>query len=75
MNSTTIIIGIAVLLFGAYSTVMHLKYPEKIKKLASLKELFGDKTGDRIHFGAYCVLPLAAGAIFIYAGTKGAALF
>ncbi len=37
MNSTTIIIGIAVLLFGAYSTVMHLKYPEKIKKLASLK--------------------------------------
>lgn len=75
MNTTTIVIGTAVFMFGVYTFVMRIVRPEKLGRLASLKELFGDRIGDRIHLGAYAGIPLIAGAVFLFAGFKGISLF
>lgn len=75
MNTTTIIIGTAVFLFGLYTTVLRTLRPQKLGKLAALQELFGDKTGNLVHLLIYSVLPLVAGAIFLFAGTRGVSLF
>lgn len=75
MNPLTVAIGVAVLLFGAYTAVNRIRRPHKLAKLAALQELFGEKTGGLIHLLAYCIVPLLAGAMFIYSGVKGAPLF
>jgi hypothetical protein len=75
MNTTTLVIGAAVLLFGLYTCFFRYMDPHKLTKLQALKDLFGDDSGDRIHFVAYAILPLAAGAVFIFAGIKGVSLF
>lgn len=74
MNTTTLVIGVAILLFGVYTTVMRFLQPQKMAKLEALKDLFGDKTGNLIHLGAYSVIPLLAGVIFVIAGVKGISL-
>jgi hypothetical protein len=75
MNTTTLIIGIAVLLFGLYTCFFRYANPQKLTKLQALKDLFGNESGDRIHLIVYAILPLAAGAIFVFAGIKGVSLF
>jgi len=75
MNTTTLIIGAAVLLFGVYMTIMRYTRPQGLKKLEALKDLFGDKTGNLIHMLAYSIMPLMAGGIFLLAGVKGISLF
>lgn len=75
MNTTTIVIGTAVFLFGVYTTFMRTLRPEKLGKLSALKDLFGEKNGNLIHLGAYAILPLVAGAVFLFAGVKGISLF
>lgn len=75
MNTTTIIIGTAVFLFGLYSAILRILRPQKLGKLSALKELFGDSTGNLIHLATYAVLPLIAGVIFLIAGFKGVSLF
>jgi len=75
MNTTTMFVGTALLLFGLYTSIMRAMQPAKLSRLAALKELFGDKIGNRIHVLAYSVAPLAAGAIFLFAGSRGASLF
>lgn len=75
MNTTTLVIGTAVFMFGLYTTILRFLRPEKLGKLDALKELFGEKTGDRIHLAVYAVLPLVAGGIFLFAGSRGISLF
>jgi hypothetical protein len=75
MNITTVIIGVAAILFGIYTLYLRIKSPEKLGKLNAMKDKFGNGIGNAIHFIAYSLIPLAAGAIFIFAGLKGASLF
>lgn len=75
MNTTTIVIGTAVFMFGLYTTVLRYLRPHKLGKLAALQELFGEKNGNLIHLLSYSVLPLVAGAIFLFAGLRGISLF
>lgn len=75
MNTVTLVIGIAVFLFGLYTAIQRAVGPQKLGKLEALKELFGDKTGSRIHLVTYAVIPLVAGAIFMFAGMRGISLF
>ncbi|HJV83518.1 hypothetical protein [Noviherbaspirillum sp.] len=75
MNTTTLIVGIAVLFFGLYTTYFRYVHPQKLSKLQALKQLFGEQTGNRIHLFAYSLIPLAAGALFLLAGMKGVSLF
>jgi hypothetical protein len=75
MNTTTLIIGAAVFLFGVYMTILRYTRPQGLKKQEALKDLFGDKTGNLIHMITYSILPLVAGGIFLLAGVKGVSLF
>ena len=75
MNTTTIVIGTAVFLFGVYTSAMRYLRPQKLGKLAALQQLFGEKTGNLIHLLSYAMLPLAAGVIFLLAGLRGISLF
>ncbi len=75
MNITTVIIGVAAILFGIYTLYLRIKSPEKLGKLNAMKDKFGNGIGTAIHLIAYSLIPLAVGAIFIFAGLKGASLF
>lgn len=75
MNTLTMAIGIAALFFGLYNLFMRARQPHKLGKLQAMKDLFGAETGDRIHVGAYVILPLAGGAVFLFAGFNGVSLF
>ena len=75
MNITTVLIGVVAVLFGLYTTFLRLKRPEKLGKLQAMKERFGANVGNLIHIVAYTVVPLVAGAVFVYFGVLGVALF
>lgn len=75
MNPITMIAGAAALLFGLYTVYARSTRPDKLSRLQSLKDLFGEKTGDRIHLLAYAVTPLLAGLVFLFAGSRGVSLF
>ena len=75
MNITTVIIGVAAILFGIYTLYLRIKSPEKLGKLNAMKDKFGNGIGNAIHLIAYSLIPLAVGAVFIFSGLKGASLF
>lgn len=75
MNPITVIVGVALLLLGTYITTLRYLRPEKLNKLAALKELFGDKTGNLIHLVTYSIIPFVSGSLFVFAGFKGVSLF
>jgi len=75
MNTITMIAGAAAFAFGLYTTILRRTNPQKLSRLQSLKDLFGEKNGDTIHLVAYSIVPLFAGAVFLVAGSKGVSLF
>jgi hypothetical protein len=75
MNTITIILGAAVFAFGLYNTILRRTGPQKLSRLQSLKDLFGEQAGDRVHLLTYSITPLVAGALFIFAGSQGVSLF
>jgi hypothetical protein len=75
MNITTVIIGVAAILFGLYTAFLRAKQPGKLGKLEAMKKKFGATAGNLVHLIAYTVLPLVVGAVFIFSGIQGVALF
>lgn len=75
MDWLTISIGVFALGFGAYTTFVRLTNPQKLGKLAAMKQAFGAIAGTAIHTVAYSVVPLAAGVVFIIQGIRGVAIF
>jgi hypothetical protein len=75
MDITTVLIGAAALAYGVFTIYARFKKPLLLGKLDAMKEKFGNSTGNLIHIIAYTVVPLAAGAVFIYSGLAGHAIF
>ncbi len=75
INSTTIIIGALAIAYGIFTAVMRVVKPTLFKKLEPMKQRWGEKMGNVIHFTGYVVIPVVAGVALILAGTKGASLF
>jgi hypothetical protein len=75
MNTVTMIVGAAVFSFGLYVTILRQTRPQKLSKLQALKDLFGEKNGNTIHLFAYSIAPLVAGAVFLFAGSRGVSQF
>ena len=75
MNTVTMILGAAVFAFGLYNAILRGTNPQKLSRLQSMKDLFGEKSGDKVHLFAYAITPLVAGSIFLYAGSQGISLF
>lgn len=75
MNTITMVVGAAAFSFGLYNVIMRRTGPQKLSRLQAMKDLFGEKTGDTVHLLAYAVTPLVAGAVFLFAGSRGVSLF
>ncbi len=75
MNTTTVFIGGAAILFGLYTAFLRAKQPEKLGKLEAMKKQFGAAAGNFVHLIAYTIMPLIVGAVFIFSGFQGVALF
>ncbi|WP_420473033.1 hypothetical protein [Noviherbaspirillum sp. ST9] len=75
MNTITMAVGGVALAFGLYNIALRRTAPEKLSRLQAMKDLFGEKTGDTVHLLAYAVTPLVAGAVFLFAGSRGVSLF
>jgi hypothetical protein len=75
MNMVTIAIGVAAFVFGVYTIYLRLTHPDKLGKLALMKEKFGEKPGNLIHLVGYSLGPLIFGIVMISTGINGASIF
>lgn len=75
MDIVTVLIGVAALAFGLFTIYARLKNPSMLGKLVAMKQKFGNSTGNLVHLLAYTVVPLVAGAIFLFSGLAGHAIF
>ena len=71
MDFLTIGLGVVIILFGLYTSVMRIKFPEKSGKLKAMKDKFGSTSGQTIHTIAYTVMPVLFGIVVIRAGLNG----
>lgn len=65
MNYFSLILGIAIFIYGVYTFIMRQKAPEKLKKLEAMKKFYGEKKGLMIHWFFYTILPIVAGIIIV----------
>ena len=75
MDPITLSIGILAVIYGLFSAVMRFAKPSFFKKLEPMRQQFGEKAGNTIHFIAYVVIPVALGIVMIIAGMKGISFF
>ena len=73
MELITIGIGIVVLWFGLFTSMLRQKSPEKLKTLEPMKQKFGDKPGQFLHILAYSIIPIILGVYLLLSGLNGIA--
>lgn len=66
MKSSDFWIGIVILVMGGINLLIHLLKPTLFRKLAVMKEKFGDKAGFIIHLIFYVIIPLIVGTILLF---------
>jgi hypothetical protein len=75
MNFFTIAIGVAAVLYSAYTLYLRASKPESFSKLAAMQDKFGKSAGYTLHLIAYSVVPLIFGVIMLFVGSKGGSVF
>jgi hypothetical protein len=75
MNPVTVLIGIAALGFGIYTSYVRATNPAKFGKLEAMKKQWGEGVGKAVHFVAYTVIPIIFGIVMIVAGIRGLSFF
>ena len=74
MDVVTLGTGVVIILFGLYTLLARIKFPEKFAKLEAMKERFGRVGGLLIHTIAYIVIPVFFGSLLVVAGLNGVSL-
>lgn len=67
----TMAMGACFAVGGLVVGVLRQARPEVLGKLARMKQTWGDNAGWWVHFVSYTVMPIFAGAAFLYAGSRG----
>jgi hypothetical protein len=62
----SIIMGFALLGFGCYTLYLRINSRDKLGKLASMKNFFGEKTGNILHLIFYSILPIIFGSLIVF---------
>jgi hypothetical protein len=75
MHLPTVIVGSLALLFGLVSAVLRFTHPHVFKKKEPMQHKYGPAAGNSVHVAAYTLLPIIAGAVFIYSGLRGISIF
>ena len=60
-----LILGIVLILYGAYNLIMHRVSPEKLTKLESMKQDLGTKKATYIYVFGYILTPFIAGLLIL----------
>jgi hypothetical protein len=60
-----LILGIVLILYGAYNLFMKLSAPEKLTKLVSMKQELGTKKATYIYVIGYILTPFIAGLLML----------
>lgn len=63
----SLLVGLAMLAFGLGTLVTRFVAPDSglLSKLGPMKERWGERTGTTIHWIAYTILPIVAGAVVL----------
>lgn len=75
MDPLTVGIGALAIGYGLYTAWARKTKPGQFSKLEAMKRAYGDTAGMAIHVVAYTVVPVVAGAVFLYQGLNGVSLF
>jgi hypothetical protein len=66
MDVFSLLIGAFAVVFGVFTLFARLgKRKDMLKKLAAMRESYGDKAGSIIHALVYSVLPIALGLVIV----------
>jgi len=66
MDVFSLLIGLFAVVFGCFTLLARRgKNRDMLKKLAAMRERYGDKTGSLIHILFYSILPIAFGLLII----------
>ena len=71
MELITIGIGVVILWFGLFTSMLRQKSPEKLKTLEAMKQKLGDKPGQFLHILAYSIIPIVFGVYLLLSGLNG----
>jgi len=75
MNLLTVLIGVAMIVFGVVTLVLREVKPAAFAKLEPMRQRFGHVPGTTIHVIGYSLVPIGAGAVFIMRGLAGQSFF
>lgn len=75
MDYLTLTLGILAAGYGIFSCIMRFAKPSMFKKLEPMKEKWGEKAGNTIHFFSYVIVPVVIGILLIFAGINGISFF
>lgn len=71
MDLKTVLLGVAMIAYGAYTAWARKAKPEQFTKLQPMKEFWGERRGNFGHTFGYTVMPIVCGILFIIAGLLG----
>ncbi len=74
MNTTSVIVGGVVLIYGIFMLITRFTRPEKHIRLGFLTKVLGKKWGNIVHFIVYIVAPFALAYYLISHGMDGESL-
>jgi hypothetical protein len=75
VNLVTVLVGVAMVVFGLATLVLRQVKPESFRKLGPRRERFGHGLGTAIHVVFYSLVPIGAGIFFILRGLAGQSFF
>lgn len=74
MNTTSMALGATFVVIGLVVAVVRQTRPAALGKLGRMQQTWGEGAGWWVHFVFYTVMPILAGAVFMFAGTRGVAV-
>lgn len=71
MNGPRVVLGVLAALYGLFTFYVRATSPEKLRKLAAMKQAWGETGGTIVHVIGYSVVPLLVGVGMIVTGLSG----
>jgi hypothetical protein len=64
-------LGLFALGYGMLTVYLRFRHPDRLAKLAAMKQKWGDGVGSAVHWAAYTVVPVLVGLVLIAVGLRG----
>ncbi|MEM9773350.1 MAG: hypothetical protein AAF902_02135 [Chloroflexota bacterium] len=74
MDSLTVVMGVVVILYGAFMLYTRFTNPTKLGKLEAMQARWGEAAGGTLHLIAYDIVPTLVGVAILFAGLSGVSI-